>query len=628
MTVHGFCGRLLHIDLTSGRSGYVPIGAERLRSCLGGVGLGASLLLEYAPGGVDPLSPHNPLIFTSAPLVGTRLTTTAKFAIVTKSPLTGFIADSLSSSHFALELKRVEVDAIVITGAAPSLVYVFIHDDVVDIRPADELKGATPEDTTTFVRAHSGCPGAWVASIGMAGEHGVRFATISNEGRHAGRGGAGAVMGAKNLKAIALHGHAETRVAHPAEAERLAEGLRRRSVTSVTDKYRRMGTVANVTVFNHLGILPTRNFQETTFEHADAISGETLTDNHFTRRHGCASCTIRCERLFSPSGTKGDGGQRLEYETLFALGSLCGIHDVDCVLEAARLCDLYGLDTISTGGTLAWAMEATEKGLLPEGRQLGLRFGHGDSVLAAIRAIANREGAGALLAEGSRCASMTIGGNSGAWAMHVKGLELPGYDPRSLKTMALGLAVSPRGACHNRSGAYEADLSGAVDRFTSDPSRGALVAASEDFAAVLDSLIVCKFLRKCFVDFYGEAAAILASVTGWTYTDAELRRAGERIHTLKKLFNVREGWQPEDDWLPARLLNEPVPGGSAAGVALSSHELREMVRGYYDVRGWDARGYPKAGTLAALDLSHEQMTIQEPTTSAGAEVAVSSLPRG
>ena len=354
-----------------------------------------------------------------------------------------------------------------------------------------------------------------MASIGTAGENRVRFATISNEGRHAGRGGVGAVMGSKNLKAIALCGDRETSVAHPQEVEAIADSLRRRSVGSVTDKYRSLGTVANLAVFNRLGTLPTRNFQQSTFEDADALSGETLTENSFSRRHGCASCTIRCERLFKSHAGHGDYEQRLEYETLFALGPLCGISDPECVLEAARLCDRYGLDTISTGGTLAWAIETGDKGLLPEAQTLGLRFGHGEGVLAAIHAIAEREGIGALLAEGSRRAAIEIGSNSSDWAMHVKGLELPGYDPRSLKTMALGLAVSPRGACHNRSGAYEADFSGEVDRFHGDAGRGALVVASEDFAAVLDSLIVCKFLRKCFSEFYTEAAELLSHVTGW-----------------------------------------------------------------------------------------------------------------
>jgi aldehyde:ferredoxin oxidoreductase len=598
--VHGFCGRLLHVDLGSGRSAFRDIDESRLRKSLGGIGLGTSLLLEYAPAGVDPLSPANPLIFTSAPLVGTGLTTTAKFAVVTKSPLTGFIADSLSSSHFALELKRIGIDGLVITGQAASPVYLRVHGEQVEMRDATRLWGGTPTDTEASIRSELGGEPVRVAAIGAAGENGVRFATISNEGRHAGRGGVGAVMGSKNLKAIALWGDRATPVVSPQGVAAIAEALRRRSLGSLTDKYRRMGTVANLSVFNRLGTLPTRNFQQATFEGADALSGETLTADHFSRRHGCASCTIQCERLFK-SGTGEE--QRLEYETLFALGPLCGVDDPACVLEAARLCDRFGLDTISTGGTLAWAIEAAEKGLLPEARQLGLRFGNGSGVLAGIEAIAARRGAGAVLAEGSRHASRQIGRGSADWAMHVKGLELPGYDPRSLKTMALGLAVSPRGACHNRSGAYEADFSGEVDRFRGDAGRGALVAASEDFAAVLDSLIVCKFLRKCFTDFYAEAAELLGQVTGWDCTAAELRRTGERIHTMKKLFNIRECWTPKDDWLPERLLTEALPTGVASGVGLSPTELRDMLRGYYRAREWDENGFVPQPKLDALDIT-------------------------
>ena len=556
------------------------------------------MLYDYAPPGIEPFSPANPLIFTSAPLVGTHLTTTAKFAVVTKSPLTGFIGDSLSSSHFALELKRAGLDAIVITGRAPSLVYLSISERRVEVRDATHLKGKSPADTEAAIRSPERAQGTRVAAIGRAGESCVRFATISNEGRHAGRGGAGAVMGSKNLKAIALHGDREVSVAHPNEVEGIARALRERSLGSMTDKYRSIGTVANLAVFNRLGTLPTRNFQRATFDEADSLSGEALTESHFSRRHGCASCTIRCERLFR--STRGEE-QRMEYETLFALGPLCGISDPQDVLEAARLCDLYGMDTISTGGTLAWAIECGERGLLPD-TQLGLEFGRAEGILAAIPLIAAREGIGALLAEGSRRAALELGNGSSYWAMHVKGLELPGYDPRSLKTMALGLAVSPRGACHNRSGAYEADFSGAVDRLRADAGRGALVAASEDFGAVLDSLIVCKFLRKCFGDFYGEAAELLSAVTGWRVSDRELRRIGERINILKRLFNQREGWRPQDDWLPSRLLTEALASGVAAGVSLTAHELREMIRGYYDARELDREGFVTAAKLRELDV--------------------------
>jgi aldehyde:ferredoxin oxidoreductase len=621
--VHGFCGRLLHVDLGSGRSTYHDLDEPELRACLGGIGLGASLLHTFAPPRVDPLGPDNPLIFTSAPLVGTGLTTTAKFAVVTKSPLTNFIADSLSSSGFALELKRLGIDALAITGAAPALVYLAVDGDRVDIRDARTLAGKSPRDTESFVRDDLRCA-ASVASIGMAGERRVRFATISNDGRHAGRGGVGAVMGSKNLKAIAIRGEDSTSVADPRGVNALVLDLRRRSLGPQTAKYRRIGTVANLAVFNRLGTLPTRNFQQATFEDAGALTGESLTESHFSRRHGCASCSIQCERLFRIAGSESTTAaeQRLEYETLFALGPLCGVSDPEYVLEAARLCDAYGLDTISTGGTLAWAIEAGAKGLVPAAAAIGLQFGDGGALVAAIHAIARREGIGDLLAEGSKRAAAAVGCGAGGWAMHVKGLELPGYDPRSLKTMALGLAVSPRGACHNRSGAYEADFSGEVDRFHGDAARGAMVAGSEDFAAVLDSLIICKFLRKCFHDFYPEAAEILSRVTGWDCTGTELRRAGERIHTLKKQFNVREGWQPGDDWLPGRLLDEPLTTGAARGAGLSGAELREMIRGYYAARGWDENGFVPARKLDELGIDprlvrpdHPNRVSSQPTVS-------------
>jgi aldehyde:ferredoxin oxidoreductase len=597
--MYGFHGWLLHVDLDCGKSLRLPLEETRLRAFLGGIGLGTSLLHEYAPPGVEPLSPANPLIMTSAPLVGTGLTTTAKFAIVTKSPLTGFIGDSLSSSHFALELKRTGLDAVVITGRAPSLVYLVISDDGVEIRDAGDLRGKSPGETEAIIRGELNLQGARVASVGSAGERRVRFATISNEGRHAGRGGAGAVMGSKNLKAIALSGRQEARVFDERGVRKVADALRQRSLGSATDKYRNIGTVANLAVFNRLGALPARNFQQSTFEGADALSGESLAENNFSRAHGCASCTIRCERLFKAlNGVE----QRLEYESLYALGPLCGINDPEAVLQAAHLCDLYGLDTISTGGTLAWAMECAARGLLPDARRLNLFFGRSDGVLAAITAIAGREGLGDVLAEGSKRAAEATGHGSSDWAMHVKGLELPGYEPRSLKTMALGLAVSPRGACHNRSGAYEADFSGVVDRFHGDSSRGDLVAATEDYAAVLDSLIVCKFLRKCFDDFYAEAAGLIGVVTGWDCSASELKSVGERIMISKRLFNQREGWHPREDWLPPRLLKEAVSTGIAEGLTLTEAELSQMIAGYYRARGLDDNGFVTAARLRELGI--------------------------
>ena len=598
--MYGFHGRLLHVDLSTAACLWRGLDESRFRACLGGIGLGASLLYDFAPTYIEALAPQNPLIFTTAPLVGTGLTTTAKYAVLTKSPLTGFIADSLSSSFFALELKGVGIDALIITGRAAAPVYLFVEEGRAEIRSADDLWGKCPTDTESGIRAELEDAAIRVAAIGIAGENLVRFATISNEGRQAGRGGVGAVMGSKNLKAVALRGNAQASVADPRAVGVVAAALSKRSLSSITAKYREIGTVANLAVFNQLGTLPTRNFQRTTFDQAEAVSGESLTENSFSRRHGCASFTIRCERLFrSLSGAE----QRLEYESLFALGPLCGVHDTDAILQAAALCDRYGIDTISTGGTIAWAMECADKGLLPDAAASDLRFGRGDALLAMIAMIGERRGVGGLLAEGSRQAAALTGGEAEYCAMHVKGLEMPGYEPRSLKTMALGLAVSPRGACHNRSGAYEADFSGVVDRLHGDAGRGALVKASEDFNATLDSLIICKFLRKCFDDFYQESAELLEHVTGWQYSAADLRRAGERITTLKKLFNIGQGWQPSDDWLPARLLNEALPDGVAQGTRLTVEELSMMIRSYYQARGWQEDGYVPQEKLTELNIS-------------------------
>ena len=599
--MYGFHGQLLHVDLSSAMSKFVELDRSRLHACLGGIGLGTSLLYEFAPPGIDPLAPGNPLIFASAPLVGTPLTTTAKYSVVTKSPLTGFIADSLSSSYFALELKRLGVDALVITGQSPLWVYLAIDRGRVVFRDASHLRGKSATETDSCLRAESNNDGYRVAAVGLAGENRVRFATISNDGRHAGRGGVGAVMGAKRLKAIAIRGDMNTAVADSDGVAEFALAMRHKSVGTMTSKYRQIGTVANLAVFNRLGSLPTRNFQHSTFAYADSLSGESLTENNFSRRNGCAACTIRCERLFTSLNGQ---DQRLEYETLFALGPMCEIKDPHILLQAARLCDDYGLDSISTGATIAWAMECAEKGLLPQASALGLRFGQDGAFLKIIPMIAERTGLGELLAEGSKRAAATVGKDAEHWAMHVKGLELPGYEPRSLKTMALGLAVSPRGACHNRSGAYEFDFSGEVDRLHGDAGRGSLVVSSEDFAAVLDSLIVCKFLRKCFTDFYSEAADLLAKVTGWSYSSAELRQIGERINAQKKLFNIREGWQPEDDWLPPRLLHEKLADGVAQGVGLPAAELRTMIQSYYRARGWNDRGFIPENKLRELKISH------------------------
>jgi len=546
-----------------------------LRQYIGGSGLGARLLLDEN-GVADPLAPEAPLVFAFSPLVGSPLTTSAKFAVVSRSPLTERFNDSLASSGFAIAGKRAGCDAIVIVGRATALSVLVIDDDAVRLEPADDVRGETCAVTEERVRARLGSDFR-VASIGPAGERGVRYATISHDGRHAGRGGSGAVLGSKNIKAIAVRGTTRVEWAHPRELTDLSRDLSKRSFGPATAKYRELGTATNLLTFNRFGTLPTRNFQSGTFEDAEQLSPEQLSEAHARTRASCVACTIGCEHIYS----LGDRGVRLEYESLFALGSLCGVGDGDAVLRASKRCDELGIDTISAGGTIAFAMECVERGLL---EAPWLTFGSGEAVLRAIELIGKREGIGHLLAEGSRRAAVSIGQGSIAFAPQVKGLEIPGYEPRGLQTLALGFAVGARGADHNRSGAYDVDFSDKVDRrhATLDSVRYAI--ESEDKAALMDSLILCKFLRRVLEDFHAESAAMLRAVTGWDVTADELRDTARRILSAKRQFNLLAGWTPDEDTLPDRFFNAPLPNDP--GAMLSRERLEELVAEYHRQRGW------------------------------------------
>ncbi len=580
----GYFGRALVIDVTDGSSGALPLPEQVLRDHLGGAGLGAWLLHELSPPGVEPLSPEAPLAFVFSPLVGTPLTTSAKFAVVAKSPLTGLLTDALASSHFAIAGKLTGHDAIVLVGRAASPVTVAVGPDGVQVLDAAPQWGRTAAEAEAGVAQALGA-GWRVASIGTAGERGVRFATVSHDGRHAGRGGLGAVMGAKHVKALAVHAVTKVAPAHPDAVLAAARDLRERSLGRATHKYRELGTMANVLAFNALSTLPTRNFQDAAFDGAAQLAVPRP-----TVRSSCASCTIGCEH-----GVKDAGGRtvRMEYQSISALGSLCGIADAEAVLAATALCDDLGIDTISAGGTVAWAMECAERGLLDAP---WLRFGSGDALLRALREIGSGEGLGPLLALGSRAAARQTGQGSEQYAAQVKGLELPGYEPRTMQAMALGLAVNARGADHNRSGAYEADLSGDLDRTAGglEHVRGAIEA--EDRSAVMDSLILCRFLRGVFDEPFAEWAALLSAVTGWDVDEAELRATAQRIVLLKRAYNLREGWQPEDDWLPDRFLSEEVELASGRTVGLPPERLRSMVDAYWAARGLDEHGRPKVVT--------------------------------
>jgi aldehyde:ferredoxin oxidoreductase len=616
----GYFGQALIADVTDGTSAILPLSEEILRAYIGGAGLGTWLLHRTGPPGADPLGAEAPLVFVFSPLVGTPLTTSAKFAVVAKSPLTGMLNDALASSQFAIAGKLTGHDAIVIRGRSERLSVLLVDGDGTRLIDAADFTGLSAAEAGRRLRDQLG-RGWRVAAIGPAGERGVRFATISHDGRHAGRGGLGAVMGAKNLKAIAVRAAGKVATADPDAVLAAARDLRARSFGPATAKYRELGTLANLLAFNAISSLPTRNFQAATFDGAQHLTAEAAADGpggaadgpdgaadgladesvaamRQVARSSCASCTIGCEHIYRVGRGK---KVRVEYENVFALGPMCGVSDPAAVLAASARCDELGIDTISAGGTIAWAMECAQRGLIDAP---WLRFGDSDALLRALDEIGGRATAlGDLLADGSRRAAETVRGGSEAFAPHVKGLELPGYEPRTLHAMALGLAVNARGADHNRSGAYEADLSGDVDRLDGGDEHVRAAIDTEDRAAVMDSLILCKFLRGVFTDPFQEWAELLSRVTGWDVTGAELHQAARRIVMAKRVYNIREGWQPADDWLPDRLLTEPLTLPSGRVAQLTPGRLRAMIDAYYEARGLDSLGRPDPSAENDLQLA-------------------------
>jgi len=589
MAPGGYFGAALVLDVhaAGADASRLELPDDVLRSYLGGVGLGTWLLHELSPPGADPLAAEAPLAFVFSPLVGTPLTTSAKFAVVAKSPLTGLLTDALASSQFAIAGKLTGHDAIVVRGRAEVLSVVLVDAEGVRLEPAPELAGLAAADAEASMRERFG-RGWRAAVIGPAGERGVRFATVSHDGRHAGRGGLGAVLGAKNLKAVLVRAAGKAAVHDPEAVLAAAKDLRERSFGPATAKYRELGTLANLLAFNAVNTLPTRNFTAATFDEAPRLAAEELHELRLVARNSCASCSIGCEHIYS---RKGGGRQRMEYENVFALGPMCGVGDPDDVFAASARCDELGVDTISAGGTIAWAMECAERGLIDAP---WLRFGDGAALLRALDEIGSgTTPLGRLLAEGSRRAAETVGGGSIDFAPQVKGLEMPGYEPRTMQTMALGLAVNSRGADHNRSGAYEADLSGDLDRLAGGDLHVAAAIRTEDRAAVMDSMILCKFLRGVFTSPFEEWAALLRPVTGWDVDADELQATAQRIVDLKRTYNLREGATAADDTLPPRLLETGLELASGRTATLTAETLRSMVAGYYAARGWDSDGRPQ-----------------------------------
>lgn len=603
-SVGGYHGTYLVADLTARRVSSRTLEPDELRAFLGGAGLAAYLLLRHVPPGVDPLGPTNALIVSFSPLVGSPFTTTAKFCVASKSPLTERCCDALCSSAFALAGKRSGYDAIVVTGAADSPAVLVVEDGEVRLDQADDLWGRSAAETAQLLKERY--PGYESLFIGPAGEHLVRYATVQHDGRHAGRGGLGAVMGSKRLKAIVVRGERRVSVADARGAGRFARELAERSLGPSTAKYRLLGTVANVALLHRIGALPSRNFRSVQFPELAAFTAENLEEGGRRERKSCAACTIGCEHRFVDAA----GSVRLEYETVYAFGAACGVTDRATLLQAARLCDELGLDTISAGVTIAFAMECAERGWLKDRRL----FERPEKLIPGLlEAVAfRRDTLGDSLAEGVRRLAARIGGEAESIAPHVKGLEMPGYEPRAMQAMALGLAVAARGADHNRSSAYEVDLMPDRDRLSPDEGTVQAVIEREDRSALMDSLILCKFLRHALRDFYADCRGMISLITGWDVSEHELKLVGARVVTLRRLFNIREGGGAEEDILPDRFFREPLQEGPVAGAVLDRQRFLELRSVYYRLRGWTRDGCPSAEALTRLGLDRFLVSTTSP----------------
>jgi aldehyde:ferredoxin oxidoreductase len=605
-----YAGRVLRVDLTSGKTWTEPLSEEMAKQYIGGIGLGIRLLVDNLKQGTDAFSPDNPLIFVTGPLSGTMGPTAGNgYAVVSKSPATGGVAEAKAHGFFGPDLKRAGYDAVIITGKAEKPIYLWIDDDKVQLMDAKHLWGKSPYETDTAIRKDLGDYYIRVSSIGPAGEKLCRFAAIINdEFRAIGRTGMGAVMGSKNLKALAVRGTRDVNVADLEGFKEFVKMIHERMKGPATKKYRTLGTPENVLVLNSLAALPTRNFAQGTFEGAERVSGEYLNEHFVKKIVGCATCAMRCDHIaVVPEGPYKGSTSRLEFECLWALGPDCGVDRLDAIIEAMRLCNYYGMDGISAGVVIGFAMDLYERGIITKEQTDGvdLRFGNGEALTQMVKKIGLREGwLGDVLAEGSMLAAEKIGKGAEQYAAHIKGLELPGYELRSLKTAALGFSVSFRGGCHLRNGAYSPDVKGKVNRFKIEKGRGKMIMEEGDVYNVIDSLILCKFSRGTYYDGLNDMAKYYTLATGIPITAAELKKAGERIENLARLINIREGKGTRAyDTLPYMIMNVPLPdSGPANGAVVNNEEFQLGLDDYYEVRGWTKEGIPTIEKLNELGL--------------------------
>ncbi|MDI6820028.1 MAG: aldehyde ferredoxin oxidoreductase family protein [Candidatus Hodarchaeaceae archaeon] len=595
--------KLLRVDLSSGSMRDEMVDDEDVEKFMGGRGLGVKLLMDEFKPGVDPLGPENKLLFMVGPATGTAFPASGRFHVITKSPLTGGIGDTNCGGDFGPELRFAGYEGIILEGRASEPVYLWLHNGEAELKPAKRYWGKGTWDTEDDIRRELGDSQIKVASIGPAGENLAMCAAIINDKhRAAGRTAAGAVMGSKRLKAVAVRGTKKPPIADEGKLrEAVAKVLKMIKDSGVTGQaLPTYGTAVLVNIINEHGIYPTRNFQTGTFPTADKTSGETIAKTILVKNKACWGCPIACGRVTRvtqpPYQVEGEGP---EYETDWSLGANCGIDDLNAITKAHNLCDELGIDPISYGNTVGCAMELYERGKISKERLGGLelRFGNPQVIVELAWRTAYRVGFGDDIALGAKRLAEKYGVPE--LAMHVKGLELPAYDPRGVQGHGLGYATSNRGGCHLRAYMIAPEILGIPERldgFATD-GKARWVKTFQDLFAVCDSAVVCKFLTFAFGA--PEIAELLNAIAGWNWSADDLLKAGERIYNLERLFINREGFGREHDTLPSRLLKEPMPEGPAKGHVV---KLDAMLDEYYKLRGWKD-GRPTPEKLKELGLS-------------------------
>jgi aldehyde:ferredoxin oxidoreductase len=611
-------GQILRVNLTTGNIRSENLNLDWARQTLGGTGLATRYLLQLTAPGIDPLGAENVLIFMTGALTGTPSASASRYSVVAKSPQTNLWGQSNSGGFFGPALKWSGYDGVIFEGVSPEPVYLSILEGKAELRQASHLWGLTVPECDDRLQSEIGQP-VTVACIGPGGENLVRYAAImNNKHRAAGRTGLGAVMGSKRLKAIACGGKQRIPLNDAREFNHVTQRQREFMDESILKiSFEAFGTNVIADMVNIRGGYPSRNWQAGTYEQIENVNGQAMTDQVLVEGVRCFACPVACGRgtEIRSGKWKGAHGEGPEYETTNTLGALCGVDDLNAITMANYRCNEYGLDTISAGATIAFAMECYQRGIinLEQSGGVALEFGNADLVVDLIERIARRDGIGDLLAEGTQRMAERLGRGSEHFAMHVKGLELPAYDPRAAKIAGLGYVTAGRGGDH-MNGYIQAptfidipfmivDDSTIRDPLVFNPMDVRVLIDMENALSVLDALGGCKFMGILLSA--GEIVDLVRAATGWDFDLEEFRLCGERLQTMPRAFNAREGLRRDQDSLPGRLLMDPLPDGPAQGMVFSHSSLEEMKDVYYEMRGWDlTTGIPTPAKLRQLDLDY------------------------